>query len=92
MSNVQKSAKVNWCSLQLEDPTANETTLTDIQPNTRYTITVVATAGEHRSVARTVVLLVTNASLGTLDSNQAQVIVGGQVTTGNSSSYSITYW
>ena len=75
-------------SLQLRDPTANETILTDLQPNTCYTITVVATAGEHRSVARTVVLLVANASLGTVDSNQAQVLVGGQVT--NSSSYSIT--
>ena len=35
--------------LQLSDPAANETTLTDLQCNTNYTITVVATAGEHRS-------------------------------------------
>ena len=42
-------------SLQLSDPAATETTLTDLQNNTNYTITVVATAGEHRreSVART---------------------------------------
>ena len=43
--------------LQLRDPAATETILTDLQCNTRYTITVVATAGEHRreSVAMTVV-------------------------------------
>ena len=35
-------------SLQLRDPAANETVLTGLQCNTRYTITVVATAGEHR--------------------------------------------
>ena len=35
-------------SLQLSDPAANETTLTDLQCNTNYTITVVATAGQHR--------------------------------------------
>ena len=35
-------------SLQLRDPAATETILTGIQPNTCYTITVVATAGEHR--------------------------------------------
>ena len=35
-------------SLQLRDPTATEATLTDLQCNTNYTITVVATAGEHR--------------------------------------------
>ena len=42
-------------SLQLSDPAANETTLTDLQCNTNYTFTVVATAGEHRreSVAMT---------------------------------------
>jgi len=34
--------------LQLSDPAANETTLTDLQCNTNYTITVVATAGQHR--------------------------------------------
>ena len=34
--------------LQLSDPTATETTLTDLQCNTNYTITVMATAGEHR--------------------------------------------
>jgi len=35
-------------SLQLRDPAATETILTGIQSNTCYTITVVATAGEHR--------------------------------------------
>jgi len=35
-------------SLQLRDPAATETILTGFQCNTRYTITVVATAGEHR--------------------------------------------
>ena len=35
-------------SLQLSNPAANETILTDLQCNTNYTITVVATAGEHR--------------------------------------------
>ena len=35
-------------SQQLSDPAANETTLTDLQCNTNYTITVMATAGEHR--------------------------------------------
>ena len=34
--------------LQLSDPAATEATLTDLQCNTNYTITVVATAGEHR--------------------------------------------
>ena len=45
-------------SLQLSDPAAAETTLTltDLQCNTSYTITVVATAGEYwrESVAMTV--------------------------------------
>ena len=43
-------------SLQLSDPAATEATLTDLQCNTNYTITVVVTAGEHRreGVARTV--------------------------------------
>jgi len=35
-------------SLQLRDPAATETILTGLQCNTHYTITVVATAGEHR--------------------------------------------
>ena len=35
-------------SLQLSDPAATEATLTDLPCNTNYTITVVATAGEHR--------------------------------------------
>ena len=35
-------------SLQLSDPAANKTTLTDLRNNTYYTITVVATAGDHR--------------------------------------------
>ena len=35
-------------SLQLSDPAATETTLTDLQCNTNYTVTVIATAGEHR--------------------------------------------
>ena len=46
-------------SLQLRDPAANETILTGLQSNTRYTIYVVATAGEHRreSVTMAVILL-----------------------------------
>ena len=45
-------------SLQLSDPAATDTTLTNLQCNTNYTITVVATTGEHRSesVATTVYL------------------------------------
>ena len=45
-------------SLQLSDPGATEATLTDLQCNTNHTVTVVATAGEHRreSVTRTVYL------------------------------------
>ena len=45
-------------SLQLRDPSATETILTGLQSNTCYTITVVATAGEHRreSAAMTVFL------------------------------------
>ena len=35
-------------SLQLSDPAANETTLTDVQCNTSYTVTVVATAGNYK--------------------------------------------
>ena len=35
-------------SLQLSNPAATEATLTDLQCNTSYTITVVVTAGEHR--------------------------------------------
>ena len=35
-------------SLQLSDPVATEATLTDLQCNTNYTITVVATAGGYR--------------------------------------------
>ena len=35
-------------SLQLSGPAATVATLTDLQCNTNYTITVVATAGEHR--------------------------------------------
>ena len=35
-------------SLQLSDQAATEATLTGLQCNTNYTITVVATAGEHR--------------------------------------------
>ena len=43
-------------SLELSDPAATEATLTDLQCNTNYTVTVVATAGEYRreSVARKV--------------------------------------
>ena len=36
-------------SLQLSGPAATETILTDLKCNTSYTITVVATAGIHRS-------------------------------------------
>ena len=41
-------------SLQLSDPAGTEATLTDLQCSTSYTITVVATAREHRkdSVAK----------------------------------------
>ena len=35
-------------SLQLSDPAATEATLSGLQCNTNYSITVVATAGEHR--------------------------------------------
>ena len=35
-------------SLQLSDPAATEATLTNLQCSTNYTITVIATAGEHR--------------------------------------------
>ena len=35
-------------SLQLSDPAATEATLSGLQCNTNYTITVVATAGQHR--------------------------------------------
>ena len=45
-------------SLQLSDPAATEATLTHLQCNTSYVITVVVTAGEHRreSVTMTVYL------------------------------------
>jgi len=36
-------------SMQLSDPAATEATLTDLKCNTSYTITVVATAGVHRT-------------------------------------------
>ena len=60
------TTRVTYCpeggsesSLQLSDPAATEATLTDLQCNTNYPITVVATAGEQRreSVAMTVYLL-----------------------------------
>ena len=35
-------------SVQLSNPAATEATLADLQCNTNYTITVVATAGQHR--------------------------------------------
>jgi len=44
-------------SLQLRDPAATETILTALQCNTHYTITVVATAGEHRRESAAVVVL-----------------------------------
>jgi len=44
-------------SLQLEDPAATDTILTDIQPNSCYTITVVVTAGEHRRESITMAVL-----------------------------------
>ena len=45
-------------SLQLSDPAATEATLTGLQCNTSYTITVVTISGEHKreSVERTVEL------------------------------------
>ena len=52
--NCFNTTRVTYCPegggesfLQLSDPAANEATLTDLQ-NRCYTITVVATAGEHR--------------------------------------------
>jgi len=55
-------------SLQLSDPAATETILTDIQSNTCYTITVVATAGEHRreSVIMAVLLPVVLQGMSTI--------------------------
>ena len=44
-------------SLQLSDPAATEATLTDLQCNTNYTITVVATAGEQRRESATLLPL-----------------------------------
>ena len=44
-------------SLQLSDPAATEATLTDLQCNTNYTITVVATAGEQRREGATLLPL-----------------------------------
>ena len=44
-------------SLQLRDPAATETILTGLQSNTCYTITVVATAGEHRRESVTTAVL-----------------------------------
>ena len=49
-------------SLQLSDPAATETTLTSLQCNTNYIITVVATAGIHRR-ERTVFLPVQGKAL-----------------------------
>ena len=43
----------NESSLQLRDPAATGATLTELQCSTRYTITVVATAGVHRSKGST---------------------------------------
>ena len=55
-------------SLQLRDPAATETILTGIQSNTCYTITVVATAGEHRreSVITAVLLPVVLQGMSTI--------------------------
>ena len=44
-------------SLQLKNSSATETILPDVQPNTHYTITVVATAGEHRRESVTMAVL-----------------------------------
>ena len=44
-------------SLQFRDPAATETILTDLQLSTRYTITVVATAGEHRRESTAIAVL-----------------------------------
>ena len=63
--NCFNITRVTYCpegggdsSLQLSDPAATEGTLSGLQCNTNYTITVVATAGQHRreSVAVTVYL------------------------------------
>jgi len=55
-------------SLQLSDPAATETILTGFQCNTSYTITVVATAGEHRreSVAMAILLPVVLQGMSTI--------------------------
>ena len=44
-------------SLQLSDPAATETILTGLQYNTNYSITVVATAGEHRREGEATIVL-----------------------------------
>ena len=44
-------------SLQLRDPATTETILTGLQCNTCYTITVVATAGEHRRESAAIAVL-----------------------------------
>ena len=55
-------------SMQLRDPAATETILTGLQCNTHYTITVVATAGEHRkeSIITTVLLPVVLQGMSTI--------------------------
>ena len=55
-------------SLQLEDPTGTDIILTGLQSNTCYTITVVATAGEHRreSVIMAVLLPVVLRGMSTI--------------------------
>ena len=44
-------------SLQLRDPAATEAIFPDLQPSTRYNITVVATAGEHRRESTAIAVL-----------------------------------
>ena len=64
-------------SLQLSDPAATEATLTDLQCNTSYHITVVATAGEHRreSVASLVVQGTTDYLEACVRCNHTSIVV-----------------
>ena len=66
--------------LQLSDPAANEATLTDLQCNTSYAITVVATAGEHRreSVASLVIQGTTDYLEACVHCNHTSIVVGPQ--------------
>ena len=62
-------------SLQLRDPAATETILTGLQSNTRYTITVVATAGEHRTESVTMAVLLPLVLQGMISTQIPAVVV-----------------